>query len=362
MSRPRLLIVGTGLIGTSIGLAGQGEYDVQLSDLDQDRVRAAADRGAGRPWDGGRVDLAVVAVPPRATAAMLAERAGIADALTHVASCQSQVEQDLEGYALDLGQICGGHPLAGREVTGPAGATAELFLGRPWVVCPLSATSAAARDAVSRLASACGAEPVVMGPDDHDRAVALSSHLPQLAASALAARLLDGRPGSVAVSGPGLQDTTRIAASNPDLWVDILAANAERVAPLVGALAADIGHLARALVALADDHTDARALLDVHDLLVRGNRGRALVPVKRGVHDQDVDVVAVRIPDRPGSLVALLTVAATAGINVEDVRVEHLPGRPTGVAELLVKSAHRDALTAALTADGLEVLGGGSSR
>lgn len=359
MSAPRLLVVGTGLIGTSIGLAVQGEYDVQLTDVDTDRVSDAADRGAGRAWDGEPVQLVVVAVPPARTAAMLVEHSAAADVLTHVASCQSQVQGDLEALDATVDRICGGHPLAGREVSGPAGASAELFLGRPWAVCPLPTTSDAARTAVTELANACGAEPLLMSPDDHDRAVALSSHLPQLAASAVAARLLDADASSAAVSGPGLQDTTRIAASDPDLWTEILSANAARVAPLAAALARDLAGLADALTSLSDDPLSAEAQAVVRDLLARGNTGRARVPVKRGVLDRDVTVVAVRIPDRPGSLAALLGAAATAGVNVEDLRVEHLPGRPTGVAELLVSSGQRRLLADALAASGHEVLGGG---
>lgn len=354
----RLLVVGTGLMGTSIGLAVQGEYDVQLTDRDPDRVREAAARGAGSPWDGERVDLAVVAVPPALTASVLTEHRAVADVLTHVASCQSAVETDLE--TVDTASVCGGHPLAGREVSGPAGATAELFYGRPWVVCPLAGTSDAAIAAVTALAVACGAEPMQMSPSDHDRAVALSSHLPQLAASALAAQLLSA--DSLGVSGPGLQDTTRIAASSPELWTEILAANAAHVAPLAAALADDVQHLAAALRTLAADPRDADAQATVRDLLARGNDGRARVPVKRGVVDRDVAVVPVRIPDRPGSLAELLAVAAGAGVNVEDLRVEHLPGRETGVAELLVQAGQREELTAALGAAGLEVLGGTASR
>jgi prephenate dehydrogenase len=357
---PRLLVVGTGLIGTSIGLAVHGEYDVQLTDAETSRVREAAGRGAGRPWDGASVDLAVVAVPPGRTAATLMEHAGVARYLTHVASCQSAVAADLE--TADTTRICGGHPLAGREVSGPAGASAELFYGRPWAVCRLPGTSDEARDAVHALAVACGAQPLHLSPGDHDRAVALSSHLPQLAASALAAQLLASEAASVGISGPGLQDTTRVAASSPELWTEILAGNAAHVAPLVADLAGDLGRLADALAVLAHDPADAAARTSVEALLRRGNDGRARVPVKRGVLDRDVAVVRVRIPDRPGSLAELLAAAGGAGVNVEDLRVEHLPGRRTGVAELLVQTGQTAALSAALGGAGFEVLGGADPR
>lgn len=353
-----VLVVGTGLIGASIGLALHDERRVLLTDADEARLGAAVDRGAGTAWDGREgIDLAVVAVPPARTAGVLADlmHRELAGSLTHVASCQSHVQRDLEALELDLAGICGGHPLAGREISGPAGATAELFLGRPWVACPGPSTSDAALAAVTALAAACGAQPLVMSAADHDRAVALSSHLPQVAASALAARLA-GHSSAVRVSGPGLQDTTRLAASDPDLWVDVLSANAEHVAPLVALLAADLTRLAEALDVLSSRPADAAGLAAVHHLLARGNVGRALVPVKEGVLDQDVTVVAVRVADEPGSLAGLLSRAAAVGVNVEDVRVEHLSGRQTGVVELLVRSDQRRVLAAALSAAGLEVL------
>jgi prephenate dehydrogenase len=355
-----VLVVGTGLIGTSIGLALQGHRRVLLADEHGGRLEAAVGRGAGERWDGELgADLAIVAVPPRQTAAVLTDllRRQVSRNLTHVASTQTQVERDLEALGAETSTICGGHPLAGREVTGPGGATARLFEGRPWVACPLPDTSDEVVAAVTALAVACGAEPMVMTPAAHDRAVAVSSHLPQVVASALGARLLEADAAAVRVSGPGLQDTTRIAASDAGLWTDVLSANAAQVAPLVAGLADDLRRVAEALTVLAGEGDRAGAAELLREVLVRGNAGRALVPVKRGVLDRDVAVVAVRVPDRPGRLADLLVRAAAAGVNVEDIRVEHLAGRQTGVVELVVRSAHQKPLAAALAESGHEVLG-----
>jgi prephenate dehydrogenase len=358
-----VLVAGTGLIGTSLGLALQGHTKVFLADADPTRLEEAVARGAGLAWDGQTpVDLAVVAVPPGATAGALIDlqHRQVALTFTHVAGTQSRVQADLEALNSDVGTdlsvICGGHPLAGREVTGPAGATADLFLGRPWVACPSGKTSADALRAVTRLAEACGAEPVVMSAEEHDRAVALSSHLPQAAASALAARLVAADAATVAVSGPGLHDTTRVAASDAGLWTDVMSGNAAQLAPLVGLLAEDLQRLAAALRTLAAQPGDAAATSVVRDLLGRGNAGRALVPVKRGVRDRDVGVVTVRLSDEPGRLADLLVRSAAAGVNVEDVRVEHLPGRPTGLVELLVRAVDAGRLGEALRAGGQDVV------
>ena len=357
----RLLVVGTGLVGTSIGLALGTPRDVLVHDGDEGHLATAVERGAGRRWDGvEQVEHAVLAVPPRVVPHVLArlQAAGTARTYSHVASSQAAVQAQVDAHC-DPVPLCGSHPMAGREQSGPAAATAALFSGRPWVLCPSGSTSAAALAATRALALECGAEPVELSATDHDAAVALVSHLPQVAASAVAAALLGARPTSagldpVRLAGPGLQDTTRVAGSDPALWVDVLRQNAGAVAPLVRALADELGSAATALEGLAaDDPAAAEALTD---LLRRGRDGRSRVPVKRGEHDSAFARLAVAVPDRPGQLAGLLVSAAEAGINVEDVRVEHLAGRPRGVIELLVHASTRSQARSALAAAGWDVL------
>lgn len=357
-------VVGTGLIGTSVGLALQGIADVVLSDPDPEARRRSVARGAGRAWDGAEpARLVVIASPPSRIAGVIQrlQRLDVGGTFSHVASVQAPVLAEVEALGCDASSICGGHPLAGRERSGPDAALADLFAGRPWVICPGPTTTAAAQDAVRELAQACGAEPVVMSPQEHDRAVALVSHLPQVAASAVAAQLVaPGAREALRIAGPGLQDTTRVAASDPELWVEVLRGNAEHVAPLVRALAGDLAELADALDALRAGGPDpAGALAQVDALLRRGGDGRRHVPVKRGEHDADFVTVDVSVPDRPGQLAGLLVSAAAAGVNVEDVHVEHLRGRPRGVVQLLVHASSVEAAQAALSAAGWDVVGTG---
>lgn len=357
-----LLIVGTGLIGTSIGLAVGDPDDVLLADADPEHLAAAVRRGAGRPWDGReQAGHVVVAVPPRHIPAELERLQGLATASTysHVASAQSAVQAQVETRQVEASTLCGTHPMAGRERSGPDAATAELFAGRPWVLCPSPQTGAAALEAARALAVRCGGEPVVLPAGEHDTAVALVSHLPQVAASAVAAVLLGAGTTSsgldpVRLAGPGLQDTTRIAASDPALWVDVLRQNAAAVGPLVRALAAELDTAATALDELAAGRETGAAAVD--DLLRRGVAGRRRVPVKRGGGDADFAPVAVNVPDRPGQLAGVLVSAAEAGINVEDVRVEHLAGRPRGVIELLVRVQALPDARRALAAAGWDVI------
>lgn len=378
-----LLVLGAGLIGTSLGLAVRGRWDVALHDEDPAVLAAAVARGAGRAWDrqqGAR--LVVACTPPSVTARVLtdAQRAGAGRTYTHVASVQAAVQRDLGALGADLSAVCGGHPMAGRERRGPAAGDGELFTGRPWVLCPSGATAPGALQDVRALVLATGAEPLELDPDAHDAAVALVSHLPQVAASALAAQLLRRPPSSVALSGPGLQDTTRIAGSDPALWGEVLARNAGNVAPLVRALAADLAQAADALQVLADgapsvlsdgppqvapdgapqEPADGAPALTVEQLLQRGVQGRHLVPVKRGEPDEAFVSVAVSVPDRPGQIAGVLTSAADGGVNVEDVRVDHVPGRARGVVELLVRGPARGRAEQVLRAAGWDVVGRGA--
>lgn len=358
-----VLVVGTGLIGTSIALALRDRAKVLLADHRQDHLEVAALRGAGEPWDRREpVGLAVLAVPPRSIPDQALEvlSTGLVGMVTHVASVQSRVAVHVQTLLGDRHRsVCGGHPLAGREVRGPGAADGRLFAGRPWAVCPVEGTLPEAVAAVEQLALACGAVPVRMSPDDHDAAVAAVSHLPQLVASALAAQLADSPAGSqLALAGPGLQDTTRIAASDAALWTDILRDNAAHVAPLVRGVATDLTRVAAALERLAeqpDRVVDATQVRVLSQLLERGNLGRARVPGKPRV---DLAPVVLEVEDRPGQLAAVLATAATAGLNVEDVRVEHLRGRPRGLVELLVQEGAAEDARRAMRAAGWQVVGG----
>jgi prephenate dehydrogenase len=360
-----VLVVGCGLLGTSVGLALQGSElgDVTLWDCEPGALSLAAERGAGRAWDGyERAVLALVAVPPETTGRELLrlQKLDVAQTYTHVASVQSHVEAEVKALSPDPSRIVGGHPLAGREVSGPGAALSDLFVGRPWAICAHDGVADDAVESVASLARACGAVPLHVPTEQHDAAVALLSHLPQVTASALAGLLVDAAvagPGVMELAGPGLVDTSRLAASNAALWTEVLGANAEHVAPLVARLAADLTHVSAVLAGLASPaDTDRDALREaLSDFLVRGNAGRELVPVKRGELAGAFAGVRVDLPDEPGQLARLLQAAGDAGVNVEDLRVEHVPGRPRGVIELLVAPAWADPLRSALAAAGWHV-------
>jgi prephenate dehydrogenase len=354
----RVLIVGSGLIGTSVALALRAKgAEVWLSDRDEATARLAADLGAGTVVPDlrdakGIADVAVLAMPPGAVAAVLAraQECAVADVYTDVASVKELPVKEARRLGCDLSRYVPGHPLAGRERHGPAAARADLFLGRTWALCPLPETAPGAVDAVLALVVACGADPVRADPATHDRWVALVSHAPHLVAAAMAARL--GPPSvphdALALAGQGLRDVTRIAAGDSELWTQILSANAGPVAEVVAAIAEDLAAAARALAATTSTS-------EVAELLDRGRAGVARIPGKHGGEGRSFTVVQVVIADRPGELARLFDAAGAAGVNIEDVRIEHSPGLPVGVAELSVRPGQAGALLDAMEAGGWPV-------
>ena len=165
--------------------------------------------------------------------------------MTDVASVKLEPLRALRDRGVDLARYIGSHPLAGRERGGAISARADIFIGRPWVVCRDEETSASDLALVEGLALDLGATPIEMSPEEHDRAVALVSHVPQIVASLLAGRFVDAPDGSLRLAGQGVRDTTRIAASAPELWVQILGANSAPVVDVLDALAADLASVAR---------------------------------------------------------------------------------------------------------------------
>jgi prephenate dehydrogenase len=351
----KIAVIGTGLIGTSIALAlREHGSTVWLADSDPAAARLAADLGAGELLPDGTndpADVAVIAVPPAAVAATLAEAQtrNLAHSYTDVASVKQLPVADARNQGCDLTRYVPGHPLAGREKHGPAAARADLFLGRTWALCPLPETSEVALRAVTDLVRMCGAVPLRTDPAAHDRWVALISHAPHLVAAAMAARLEEAPGEALDLAGQGLRDVTRIAAGDTALWTQILSGNAAPVAEVLAAVAADLAEAARVLAEDDDADKAVAALLD------RGQAGVARIPGKHGGAPREFAVVQVVIPDQPGELARLFEATGAAGVNIEDVRIEHSPGLPVGVAELSVRPAEAGVLLDALEAGGWPV-------
>jgi prephenate dehydrogenase len=352
----QIRVVGTGLLGTSIGLGLSAlAVDVVLDDVSPSTLALAVDYGAGRRSSAtDSPSLVVVAVPPDVVADVVAaELARFPDALvTDVASVKAGPLAALRAAGADTTRYLGSHPMAGRERSGPFAARADLFLGRPWVITPHADSTAEQAGVLEALALDLGGVPVRLPVDRHDDAVAVVSHAPQLVASLLAARLVDAPDHATDLAGQGLRDTTRIAGSDPGLWVQILSANAARVLPVLSDLRDDLDAVVEALA----DPSAPGAQRALADLLAAGNDGVARIPGKHGV-DLRTTTLTVLVDDRPGQIARLLTEIGELGVNLEDMRLEHSPGAPIGIVEVAVLPEVAGGLETDLQARGWRVAG-----
>ncbi|NGN66173.1 prephenate dehydrogenase/arogenate dehydrogenase family protein [Streptomyces sp. A7024] len=351
-----MAVIGTGLIGTSVALAASRQgVTVFLSDRDPSAARTAAGLGAGlarTPRE--RVDLAVLAVPPSKVGSVLvdAQRRRLAHSYTDVASVKAGPERVALARAPAPSRYIGGHPLAGRELSGPLAARAELFEGRPWVLTPSPLTSGVAWRHARELAELCGAVPLVMRSRDHDETVALTSHVPHLMASLTAARLRQIPGGAGRLAGQGLRDVTRIAAGDSGLWTDILQSNAAAMTGVVRELQADLARVATALAVLADPDADGRpaGLRTMTDLLDRGIAGLAAIPGAAAGTAGGADRVRVAVADRPGELPRLLD--ALAGLGIDAVLGVDADAGSGPLVRFAVPEGDGDSAAAKLRADG----------
>jgi prephenate dehydrogenase len=352
----RVGVVGSGLIGTSAAMALlDAGHEVLLSDVDPEVVGRAMAISGARAWVPAAdaeldalLDVVLIAVPPAATGGLIATLSRLNPHITvsDVCSVKTQPLLEAEQRGAVMANVVGGHPVAGREISGPQGAVRDLFRDRPWVLCPGPQTSGRALHRMDVLVRACGASPVVMTAASHDVALATVSHMPQVVASAVAAALQNLDEKDVRLAGPGVRDVTRIAGSDPTLWSEILQANEPAVRAAVMAVHDRLGQLLKC----APREFGAEAA----SLITAGRVGRERLPTK-GDRARAWSWLWVRVPDRPGELGRILVAAGAAGINVEDLRVQHADTGITGWALLAVDEVQAEELMAELICLGWDV-------
>ncbi len=358
-ARPEVLIIGTGLIGTSIGMAlTTSGYVVHLRDQVPGQAFVAREMGAGQLEESGVIpQIVVVAVPPRYAPQVIASasREYPKATVTDVCSVKEHVLSQAVALGADPSRLVGGHPMAGREVSGATGARVGLMSDRVWIITPGLADEWRI-EVVTDLAIACGAQPLRMDARTHDVAVARVSHAAQILASVLAASLLDTPEDHISVAGQGLRDMTRLAASNVGLWTDIVTANAEPIAEVLDEVIGSLQEIRSALRPDSNRGGDPEACAaEIRQVLVKGNDGVARLPGKHGRDATHFQTVAVMLVDQPGELARLFAASGTAGINTEDVRIEHILGRPSGLVELFVAPDQAPALRQVLIERGFDV-------
>ena len=355
-STERVALVGTGLLGTSIGLAALRAGDaVRGVDTDPGNAAIAADRlGCSVDRDPreaiGWATLVVIATPVGAIVDEIVGALGASSdgtIITDVASVKASIVGEVRARVADptmRARFVAGHPMAGTERTGPAAAAAGLLDGATWVLSPdaeVSEPTIARMDAwVRRL----GAHPFRLPASRHDRLVATVSHLPQLASTALmdlAVRRESGEPDALLLAAGGFRDLTRLAASNPQLWSEILTANAEEVVAAIDAFVGDLEAI-RDLV-LAGDRAG------VEEAFARAKASRLALATRARVRS-GVAVLLVPIPDRPGALAAIT--GALADVNIEDLQIVHSSEGGGGMVHLTVTTDAVEGASSALATAG----------
>ncbi|AIE82259.1 prephenate dehydrogenase [Actinotignum schaalii] len=349
-----ILIIGSGLLGASLGLRLRlRDIPVYLEDSSPLAAALARDLGAGEepPEGDWEPSLVVVAVPPDVTAQVVSAALDRFPAalVTDVASVKAVVADRLAAHPARE-RYLGCHPMAGRERSGAIAADADLFEGRPWVICPRPETREEDIARLRSLALDCGAMPILVEASAHDRAVALVSHVPQLVSSLLAGTLNDAAATELSLAGQGLRDMTRLAHSDPQLWTAIIACNCAAVAPVLRDVAERTARLASALEAAAGAAQAPGLARAVAAVVAAGGRGVARIPGKHGGAPQRYTEVTVLVPDRPGELGRLFTEVGEIGVNIEDFSLEHSVAQKVGRARLSVAPAAARDLSAALAA------------
>ena len=344
-----VLVVGAGLLGTSLGLAcRRAGLDVLLQDVSAEHLRTASGMGAGRPvTDDDRPGLVVVAVPPDhvGEAVVAALEAHPTAVVTDVGSVKAlPLATVRDAGPAGLPRYVGSHPMAGSERSGPLAATASLFDGRPWAVTPHADADPDCVESVEEMVRLCGGTVVWLTPEEHDRAVARTSHVPHLLSSLAASALATGPANHLALSGQGVRDVTRVAGGDPRLYSQIVGANASAVLDLLGEVRAGLDAL---MAAVADGD---RAALE--GALARGVEGTRAIPAKHGGPARPMRTVYVSVPDHPGELARLFSDAVASEVNIEDIRIDHDPARPVGLVELVVEDSRAEHLLGSLESRG----------
>jgi prephenate dehydrogenase len=340
-------VVGVGLIGGSIGAALRASgWHVLGRDLDRQGLDEAVRLGAideVAPTDGPvEVELTFVATPVGAIADEV--RRALHDTPGLVTDAGSVKTPLLELMADP--RFVGGHPMAGSEQEGVAGARPDLFEGRRWVLTPVAGTDDDAFVAVRSVVAGFGAEVVSLPPERHDSIVAVVSHVPHLTAASLMG-LADERAsehrGLLGLAAGGFRDMTRIAAGHPGIWPDICAENRDAIVAELDRLLVGLGEV-RDLVS-AGDRDGLVAVLE------RARSARQAIPA-RFARAEELAEIRMPLADRTGALAGILTLATDLDVSIADIEIAHSAEGDEGVLILLVEAADGDRLREGLAAEG----------
>lgn len=358
MPAERVAVLGTGLIGTSIALAATRiGHEVTGWDAVPERASVAGTRG-GFGWadtleqavDGASI---VFVCTPISTIPELVERSLAAAPQAIATDAGSIKARVIDGVTervpeRHLPRFVPGHPMGGSERSGPDHASASVVDGIVWVVAPTEVTAPEAVARVEGFARRVGARPVQMSADRHDRLVAFVSHLPQVAASTLmglAATEEADEPEILLLAAGGFRDLTRLAASEPGLWGEVLVANAPQIAHAIEMYAAR-------LLALRDRIATSDAA-GVEQAFTIAKEARLRLAAKPQVR-AGIAVLQVEVADRPGALAHLTATLSDGDVNIEDLQIVHSPEGGRGTVHLTIAAARVDGAASVLEQGGFD--------
>ncbi len=343
----KINVVGAGLMGSSIALALSNKgHEVAISDSSSDVQNSARDFLKLPAEIFENPDVVVVAVPPAAISQVIIEqKSRFSNAtLIDIASIMSKPINEVEALFGEIEGWIPSHPMAGKETGGFANATFDLLKDRLWVISPLPNTADEHIQRAKQVIKDCEAQVFEMPAEEHDRTVALTSHLPQILATALAEQLNGLSEEALLVSGQGLRDLTRIASSSGDLWNEILVANKENVVQAIESVQKTLESMKKSV--------ESNSKQKILEHFEAGNAGKRKIPGKHGGAPQNFALVAIEIDDRPGQLASIFATAGNANVNIEDVRIDHALGKQVAIVELYVENENSSKLKSALRNDG----------
>lgn len=342
----KVRIVGSGLIGTSIGLGlVQAGVAVEMIDADPANQALAMDLVAGSQVTNP--ELVILALPSSRLSLVITQEYELNPQSTFmdVGSVKNDVVLEVETVSGLTSRFVPTHPMAGREIGGAGAARADLFQGRSWIITPSADLAPESRALVEELIEKLGATSIELSPKDHDRAVAKISHMPQIAASLLAKQLAGTPAEWMELAGQGLRDTTRIAGSDESLWKEIIYSNRGELRTLLINLQNDLQRMIDSL----DDPAQ------IADLIGAGRSGKALIPGKHGGKAREYSYLPIVIDDKPGQLGAIFNECAAMDVNVEDLVIEHSPGQLSALITLALSHSDAEKLATHLSSIGWNV-------
>ena len=332
-----LAVIGTGLVGASVALAAKRAGVARVSGWDADDAtrRAAAAAGAIAGAAGSLQDavadaeLVVVAVPVGALAATTRDVLAAASTDTTVTDVGSTKRGLTE---IDDARFVPGHPLAGGATGGPARAAADLFDAATWFLTPLPSSDPERVALVERFVGALGARAVRLAADDHDRLLALTSHLPHALANLLMQDVAASGDEALGYAGASLREMTRVAGANPTVWADIFVENGDLIADALTTHRDELANVERAL------RSGDRGFFEQWIGQAAEARNRMLEYAYR-TEARMLNRIRIRIPDKPGVIARITQTLGAAGINIEDFELRHVSPEYGGVLVILVAGA-----------------------